>query len=211
MARLQVGDIAIDGSDIRIGGAKPGSPDGGDTTQSVEDLRSGIQFLDRVPFSGRFLIACGVVVAIAGTIINVALGAWNNPIGALMGGGVLAPLGIGIAVLGAAGEYLRRRPHLRHRAALVGDPQTYLATLRQLLAHSRPDQTVPWIVHRTGWSEGTVVHALALLRSSGELLEELDLDTGEFYYVVPTNPFTLAPADLDTRLGTLTPQGARRK
>jgi hypothetical protein len=209
MARLQVGNIRIDGSDVYIGPAGPGTavPSRGMQTGAG----SGIRLLTRFPGSGGVLMVAGLAVAAVGTAINVALEAWNNPVGALVGGGVLAPVGVGLLVLGAAREYLRARPEVVHRAALGDNPDPYLARLRGLLSTPAPHQTVAWITRGTGWDEATALHALALLRCSGELLEEVDLETGDFYYVAQPNPSTPGPADLNTRLGTLTPQGVRRE
>lgn len=211
MARLQVGDIQIDGSDIRIGGSNPGLPEAPRTeTDTGTDVARAVRVLDRIPFSPGTLVAIGLAAAAVGTAINLVLGAWNDPLGVLMRGGLLAPLGMGIMVLGAAKQYLRRKPETRHRAALGGNADRYLDTLRQLLGQAAPHQTIGWIRQRTGWAEADVVHALALLRTRGELLEEIDLESGEFYYVAQPQPLTLGPADLDTRLGNLTPEGAPR-
>lgn len=213
MARLQVGDIQIDGSDIRIGGRNPGLPEAAGTdarTGTGTDVSQAVRVLDHIPFSPRTLVMAGLAAVIAGTVVNVVLGAWNDPLGVLVRGGILAPLGVGIVMLGAAKQYLRRKPEVRHRAALGADADRYLDTLRQILAQPSPQQTIGWIGQRTGWPEADVVHALALLRTRGELLEEIDLESGEFYYVAQPQPLTLGPADLDTRLGNLTPEGAPR-
>lgn len=209
MARLEVGDIRIEGSDVRIGGVTPGAATA-PANAGDAGIAAGLRVLDRIPFSGRFLILAGLAMAAAGTVINLALRAWTDPVGALTSGGVLAPLGVGVLVLGVLREYLRARPDVRHRAALGDAPDAHLDRLRELLREPGPHQTIPWITRATGWDEGAVLHALALLRSSGELLEEIDFDSGEFYYMAQPTPLTASPANLDTRLGTFTPQGARR-
>jgi len=213
MARLQVGDIEIDGSDIRIGGRNPGLPEAARSdagTDTETDVARAVRLLDRIPFSPRTLVMAGLAAAIAGTVVNVVLGAWNDPLGVLVRGGILFPLGISVVTLGAAKQYLRRKPETRHRAALGDNADRYVDVLRKILAQASPQQTIGWIRQRTGWPEADVVHALALLRTRGELLEEIDLESGEFYYVAQPQPLTLGPADLDTRLANLTPEGAPR-
>lgn len=202
MGRLQVGDIRIDGRNVTIGGVAPAAASSPLPPPSGPDLNESIRLLDRVPFSPGFLAATGLVCAAFGTAANVLLAAWDDPLRALLGGGFLAPLGVALLALAGAKALLRARPDARHRAALA-NPAPFLNTLRQLLARDREEQTVDWIRARTGWTDEQVVHALALLRASDELREELDLETGQFYYVA--QPIPIGPRDLDTRLGQLTP------
>jgi len=142
-----------------------------------------------------------MAAAVVGAAVNAWFGAWSDPVGALLHGGFLAPVGFGLVVLGAA-KHFAGRPAVRHQAALGVDPEPYVARLGTLLALPRPQQTIEWISRQTGWTEETVVHALALLRERGQVQEELDLETGEFYYVHTPLP-SPGPRDLDTRLGDL--------
>jgi hypothetical protein len=201
MAKLQVGDITIDGRNVTIGPQVPipaparPPPDGASVAHAVS-------LLDRVPLSTGALLSIGGILAVVGTVVNVMLAAWNDPLGALMHGGILAPLGAGVVVAGVAKAWIRHRPRIRHAAALGGEAEPYLLTLRRILVGPDTRHTIAWIAGQTGWADESIVHALALLRDRGELLEELDLERGEFYYqAVQPSP---APRSLDVRVGDLT-------
>jgi hypothetical protein len=130
------------------------------------------------------------------------LQAWVDPLGALVRGGALVPLGLAVMGLAAIKRFLARRSDLRHAASLRGLPHPYLQVMRTRLAaptHGRA--TVESLMRSTGWTEAEVVHTLALLRDGGEASEELDLETGEFYYIAQRPP----SRDLSSRLGELHP------
>jgi len=202
MAKLKVGDIEIDGRNVTIGPHAP-APVRSNANDPRASAAGAVSLLDRIPVSAGALLALGGVLVLVGSVVNVALAAWSDPVGALVHGGILAPLGAGMIGSGATKAWIRRRPRIRHSAALGGDAEPYLSALRRLLEGADPRHTVPWIAARTGWAEETIVHALALLRDRGELVEELDLDRGEFYYqAVHPSP---APRSLEARVGDLTP------
>jgi hypothetical protein len=200
MSRLQVGDILIEGTKVSIGGTQPPPPLKAPVPEQPK-REDGALLLNRIPFAPRVLGVAGAASAVVGMAINAWFSAWSDPFGALLNGGFLAPVGFGLVALGAA-KHFAGRPAVRHRAALGGDPEPYIARLAPLLALPRPRQTIEWIGRQTGWPEETVVHALALLRERGQVQEELDLDTGEFYYVHTPLP-SPGPRDLDTRLGDI--------
>ena len=58
------------------------------------------------------------------------------------------------------------------------------------------------IVSKSGLPEPTVVRTLAFMRARQEVSEDLNVDTGEWYYVA--NRALPAPRDLDDRLAALT-------
>lgn len=121
------------------------------------------------------------------------------PVAFLTRGIVLTPVGIGLAVLGvlkwSAGRTLQSPSVERADIATEDSVRTLI---RLLTAHDRT-HTVEWIISRLGWHHDDVVRALAWLRDRGELAEELDPDSGHFYYVATTPPKDLADArrDLD--------------
>jgi hypothetical protein len=201
MARLQVGDIKIDGQNVTIGGEPPRRVPGSGDHASVP---RALWVVERLPVRAVILGAAGAVLMVAGTVVNVLYAAWADPLNALLHGGILAPLGVGLAAAAATKTWIRRNPLVRHAVALGDSSEEHLATLSTLLAGNDPRQTVAWIATRTRWPEPTILHSLALLRERGELEEELDLDQGEFYYRAsqPTYP----PRSLDSRLGDLTPK-----
>jgi hypothetical protein len=201
MAKLQVGNIKIDGRNVTIG-PEPSISAAPRPLPPSPSAAHALTVFDRLPVSAGALLAVGGVLTVAGTVVNVALAAWNDPLGALVHGGILAPMGVGLVVAGAVKGWVRRRPRIRHAAALGADAEPYLATLRRLLAGADAGHTLAWITSQTGWADETAVHALALLRDRGELREELDLERGDFYYqAVHPSP---APRSLDARVGDLT-------
>jgi hypothetical protein len=210
MARLQVGNVRIDGSDVSVGTPAPaGTGRPADASVPGGDPGFAIRTLERIPVSAGLLAVVGIACMAAGTAINVMLSAWTNPAAALLGGGVLAPVGAGLLVAGAAKRFILRRAHLRHRAALGREWQRHRDTLRTLLSGTDPRQTVEWIAARTGWPEAAVLHTLALLREEGALTEELDTTSGAFHYTCRPVPAAATPYDLTTRLDTLSTRPER--
>jgi hypothetical protein len=201
MPRLQVGDIQIDGTKVVIGG----QPMDGSRPAPAPTPPPGspLRWVDRLPISASALVAIGAVLAVAGAAANMLYAAWADPVGALVHGGFLAPVGVGAIGAGVVKAWMRRNPAVRYRAELGHGAEQFISTLRPLLSIADPRNTVAHIAARTGWPEQRVVASLALLRERGELREELDLDTGQFFYqTVPNLP---APRNLDSRLGDLTP------
>lgn len=200
MSRIQVGDITIDGQNVRIGN-RDGLPRAKSTGLSQTSNARLLATVARIPFPPALLAAVGVGMIAAGTAVNIVVGVLADPFTALLRGGVLAPLGVGLFGLAMLKGYVGRRRTVVLAAALEGDPEAYVARLRPLLQGGARTCTVPALARTTGWSEQTVVRALALMRERGEAAEELDFDTGQFYYTTPTLP----PRDLDSRLGELHP------
>jgi hypothetical protein len=200
MSRIQVGDITIDGQNVQIESLKAQArvPQAGLAQPSSAPLLST---LARLPIRPALLAVAGAALVAAGTAVNIVVGVLADPLTALLRGGVLAPLGVGLLVLAGLKAYVGGRSPAVLAASLEGGSEQYLARLRPLLQGEPGACTVPALARTTGWPEATVVRALALLRGRGEVAEELDLDTGEFYYTT----LTLPPRDLDSRLGELHP------
>ena len=203
MSRLRVGNITIDGRNVTIDEPNPGLG-AGSTARGLQQPgnAAAIQLLDRVPLPPSVLAGGGVVLTVAGTVANVLLGVFDDPVGALLRGGMLAPLGAGLLAVGIAKMFVARRPDLRHAASLGPAAAPYVEELAALLRNRDVKQTVPWIVQRSGWPEDRVLRVLALMRSRGLIVEDMDPDTGEFFYFPEPTP---TPRDLDTRLGELSP------
>lgn len=200
MSRIQVGDISIDGQNVQVGHPSELSrvPDAGLSQASNARL---LATLTRIPVPPALLAGAGVGMIAVGTAVNVVVGVLSDPFTALLRGGVLAPLGLSLVGLAVLKAYVGRRAALVLAASLEGAAEQYVARLRPLLQAAPEACTVPALARTTGWSEATVVRALALLREHGEVAEELDFDTGQFYYTTRTLP----PRDLDSRLGQLHP------
>jgi hypothetical protein len=214
MARLRVGDIEIDGSNITIGGVPqiPAAPNASTgmamtTTPKAITLASsprtpdGLDALANVPFGHRLLVgAGGGLVAVAVTLLAVTQVVAAVP---------LLFTGIGVVVVGL----LKRRALGRQAAARtraeaqeLGD---HAARLRPLLGEAKPEQTVEWIAERSGLPEEAVVRTLVFMRDRHEAVEELNTETGEWYYGLPL-ALPAASRDLDERLAALE-QGDRKQ
>jgi hypothetical protein len=201
MSQLKVGDIQIDGTRVTIGASAAATRDS-PPAASGAPLGTLARWTLTVPGSAGLYFAAGLALAVAGTMINVLLHAWTDPVGALAHGGALAPAGVGLLALGAAKRALRMHPRLLHRSALGSEAGAYLSTIRELLRKEDPNHTVGWIVSTTGWTEARVVHALALLRGQEQVEEKLDLISGQFYYC--SGAPSIDPRSLDARIDTLT-------
>lgn len=203
MSRLRVGNVTIDGRNVTIDDPSPVHAAGSQASGLRQSGNAAaFRLLHRVPVPPSVLVGAGGVLTAAGTIANILLRAMDDPFGALVQGGFLAPVGAGLLAAGIAKAYLARRPDLRHAASLGPDSARYVDELSALLRRPDVGQTVPWIVQRSGWPEDRVLRTLALMRSRGLVVEDLDTDTGEFFYFVEPSP---APRSLDTRLGELSP------
>lgn len=187
VAQLKIGDIEIDGSVVRIG---PASAPGVSTASHVtpggvpeRPLRSRLAFLDRVPLSPRVLVRIGIATAAVGVCVGIAILAthtWGAP---LVIGPLLLSLGGGTAVLGLLTARFRDGgPEL---TGISADPLTerYVDELRAVITTSNVRNTVERLAHTLGWSQRDVVNTLGWLQARGELREELDVESGEFYYV----------------------------
>ena len=225
MARLRVGDIEIDGSNITIGGvpqipaapiAGPGvapaaTPKAGPGTAltvtpktsalaSAPPAAEGLDALAAFPIEHRLLIGGGASLAVAAVLMIAALQA--------MIGAPLIFTGLGAMTIG-----LLTRRALARRAAARAQAQErelgdHAVRLRPLLGEAKPEQTVEWIVERSGLPEAIVVRTLMYMRDRDEIAEELNTETGDWYY---GQPFALpaAPRALDERLAALD-QGDRK-
>lgn len=201
MSRIQVGEITIDGQSVHIGSpADPPRIPGAAAAQPSPDAFL-LHAVPRIPVPTAALALAGVLLVVAGTAVSLAVGVLANPLGALLRGGVLAPVGLGLLGLALLKRLAAGRSATVLAASLPGDPETYVARLRPLLAGDPASTTVAALARRAGWTEPVVVRVLALMRQRGEVAEELDLDTGHFYYTT----LTLPPRDLDSRLGELHP------
>jgi len=223
MARLRVGDIEIDGSNVSIGGVPqiPAAPTSAAATPAAAKpapgtalvvqpramvpassprATEGLDALATFPVGHRVLLGAGGGLGVAAAVLLVA----TQAVAAVP----LIFTGIGGIVLGL----LKRRAVGRRAVARARAEEQalaeYAARLRPLLSETRPEQTVEWIVERSGLPEVAVVRTLALMRDRHEIVEELNTDTGEWYYG-PGLALPAASRALDDRLAELE-QGDRK-
>jgi hypothetical protein len=209
MARLRVGDIEIDGSNITIGGVPqiPAAPNAGPgtamtrtatpgaiTPSSSPPTPDGLDALATIPIGHRLLVGAGGGLAVAaGTLLATTQAVAAVP---------LLCSGIGAIVVGL----LKRRALGRRAAARTRAQERELGALaerlRPLLGEAKPEQTIEWIAERSGLPEAEVVRTLAFMRDRHEVAEELNTETGEWYYG-RTLALPAASLHLDERLAAL--------
>jgi hypothetical protein len=238
MARLRVGDIEIDGSSVSIGGVPqiPAAPSAAPGTAlavtthagpgtavavvsrtgpgtaltaapkptalaSAPPAAEGLDALATFPIGHRALIGGGALLVVAALFLLVALQA--------VIGAPLVFTGLGAMTLGV----LKQRALARRAAASAEDEERELADhaarLRPLLLEAKPEQTVEWIVERSGLPEAVVVRTLVRMRDRDEIMEELNTETGDWYYGQPL-ALPAIPRALDERLAELG-QGDRKQ
>lgn len=114
-------------------------------------------------------------------------------------GGFLVPFGTGLMVLGAH-AYRTRQAERQSEAAKIG---RLAECLREILCDSSTRHTVESIARKSGVSDDDVVPALRRLRDTEVITEELDLSTGDWYYVLAQSEDLPLSAGIDERMRAL--------
>jgi hypothetical protein len=203
-----VGDIEIDGHRVRIGATS----DARVLTHSVPGARSlsyesqpvgpaplpqpNYAFLRAIPFSGGFIVLAGCITAAVGILGAVLTWPPDDITDYVLHGSFLIPLGLGVALIGWLKAVHRDSLNRIDPGSADETTEEYIAELGALLRHEDPSHTVEWVQRELGWKPVDVVTTLAWLRERGELREEIDIDSGHYYYVATTPP----ARDLDARL-----------
>jgi hypothetical protein len=205
--RIRVGDIELDGQDIRIGGQSvlPGSSQSqvhvqvsGQAGQVIVQQRS-IQpqpqpqgqsrelVVREVPTESLALLpSSAAMLPTGGALLLVAAVLWAVfPVGSLAALALhVLPSVFGLGLLGL-GIAKRSEEHRLLEAAKARDDAElgpHVELVRAALAAQNPEQTVEWLTARLGLPEATVVRVLDRLRRAGEVEEELNVDSGDWYY-----------------------------
>lgn len=208
MSELKVGDIEISGTSVRIGGGQPGErapavPSASGPGQALPPRLALQAALRVVPGRPAVLAVAGLGLAAMG-VLGALGGGLRDPITFVQRGAALLPMGIALTLLGALKGWIGRAG--AGWATESTEPvEARLERLGHLLAEYDRTNTVATIARRLGWSEPDVVRALAWLRERDELLEELDTDTGNFYYVATPRSRDLAARIRHLGTGDLTP------
>jgi len=217
MARLRVGDIEIDGSNITIGGVPqiPTTPTAGPSTAIVVTTKTGttaltpqspprspegLDALATIPIGHRLLMVGGGGLAVAAAVVLAA----TLAVAAVP----LLFTGIGAVIVGLLKWRALGRQAAARTQAQEQELDGYAARLRPLLREANPEQTIEWITQRSGLPEAAVVRTLAFMRDRREIEEELNTETGEWYYSTPL-ALPAASLHLDERLAALE-QGDRK-
>jgi hypothetical protein len=185
MAKLRVGDIEIDGSNVRIGGElltggesivrqTPGTP-----TPRPTNVPNPV-----LPIASPFLIGGGIALMIGGVALYVLSGSWSLS-AFLFRGGLLASFGAGVTTLGVLKQIgLRQRRAAEARSGRER-LQHDIETIARSLSAAHMSNTLERIGQRTGLAPRRVVEVLAAMREVGRIKEDLNVDTGEWYYTLP--------------------------
>lgn len=198
MAKLRVGDIEIDGSNVTI--HPPSNPTPQQRGPALDSQT--IRFLRWLPVSRKVLVLGGGALGVGGaTLVVPAVAAETVGWGLFLGGIVLAA-GFGLVATGIAKHLVILRPGLVHLAALGSDARVILNEVTALLGQDRETQTLDWIVGKLGYPREQVIHALALLIKRGVITEFVDANSGSPYYVSNS---AFGPQDIDSLLTTLRP------
>lgn len=202
-----MGDIEIDGGTVRIGHS------GATVLRRASSVTPSLAYyrakssgpaplpqanyaqLKAIPFAPGVIIIAGCfasALGIIGTIIGAPL---SHPIEILSHGTFLIPSGLGLVVIGIL-KASHQDSYDRIDAETADQvTEEFISELGELLRVEDKSHTVEWIQTRMGWDQADVVRTLAWLRERGQLREEIDVDSGHYYYVASARP-----RDLDTRL-----------
>ena len=173
MARQRVGDLAL-GTGETQGALAP-------VTREDLDLK---QWASRTPLSWRLLIAAGFGLVLGGLVAALVT------ITGFFGTAVISTMlttGSGLVFLG-----LHKR-----RAVLAAEPAPMKALsaseqavlrersrrLRAVLRAPGAPFTFERVIEATRWTRDAVLSTLLYMQERGEVVEDLDLDTGEWVYL----------------------------
>ena len=230
MAKLRVGDIEIDGDRISIGGQQMTGRPVATTSVSTSSLVAlgrpiappalqsqaqsqpeslpalssidALQNLERLPVKSSLLLAGGLAASAVGSVMLLLTSAPLDVIGFVFHGGLLVTGGLGVMGLGALKEVATTRGKALRQARDRAELMPIVEKLRALLVQPHKTQTVEWIAQALGETEPKTVRALAHMRETGELREDLNLDGGEYFYYLEA-PELPRLRGLDDRLSDL--------
>jgi hypothetical protein len=175
MAKLRVGHTQVSPGRVDLGTTQDS-----DQSASLPEPSQLLRLIaeERVPRAlllavGVALLALGITAALSSSIGATPFGLWGRVL--------IAP---GLTLTGAATAWplVRRwaaRELMRQEGAVLAP---VLLKLRPHLGPPKPECTSTVLSRLSGFPLPVLMRALRWLRDSGEIVEELDLRTGEFYY-----------------------------
>ena len=210
MARLRVGDILIEDGRVGFGVAAPRP------ARSVTPAARGSEpssTLDRIPGTPGLLSSLGglsLVVGLAsvwlGRAVYTALPVDATALAWLVVGVPAVTAGLGLLALGAAKHLSAPRALAVDRGDEVAPDlfEARLARLEPILRLAGPDNTFERLLAESGLTERALLDTLVAAERSGRIEEELDLETGEWFFQLGVRPRLADPRDasqtLDERL-----------
>jgi len=229
VAKLRVGDIEIDGSRISIGSPSqaparaPGEPAGSTArTQATADLASISRMLTALPGTPRTYLKSGAVVSLtAGSVLLLSANL-------LAGSPLLIPLAVGLVPLVSAGLGMAAIGLLKARfepkpdvdtsdRALMSQSLAAPETMTRLMTAIEAAGANATFEHLRGELSVSEEALLALLKgamAAGDVDEDLNLDTGDYYYRAGARPDQVGqesrPRSLDERLQARSQEQGKR-
>jgi len=195
VGRLQVGNVEVDDSTIRIRGAIDGAVGGRREAVGEPDP---IAALNRLRIAPRTVSWTGAALIGGGATLFCVTSGPLDVFAMVTRGGVLMSAGLALLAYGwLAGRIVAARKSDARRKR-ESEEAPYADAVSGLIRQPAAHQTVEWIAEQSGLSAAQVVRALALLRRRGELVEDLNAETGDFHYWM-TGP----SRSLDSRLRML--------
>lgn len=173
-------------------GLVPVSQGGGrDPAETAADLRGWAR---RAPLSAGTMIVAGLGLAGIG-----ALGAWLIPVGfagTILFGSAFT-IGGGMTFLG-----ISKASSKAQQAALPPAPSTSVQVLteRARRVHAILDRgggfTFEHLLAELKWTESALLETLVYMKDAGTLIEDLDLDSGQWIYQAQTSGYGGSPGSL---------------
>jgi len=150
------------------------------------------RFVEGVPVSPRAMILGGLGLALLGIGLGASVLSAGF-VGVVLIGGMVT-FGGGVAVLGM--RKLRTPPPVAASPAV--DPHVLAERARRVHAVLAQGgaMTFEGLLARLRWMERALVEALVAMKDSGDVMEDLDLDTGEWVYRLQYGEAIGTPASL---------------
>lgn len=159
------------------------------------DVRTDVRgWANRVPVSPAAMLAGGIAVAGIGVVLAalVSLGFFGT-----IAAGSMITAGGGIAFLGLL-KWVGREQPAAHKALPAGDPTVLRERARRVAAvlAQHGDATFERLLAQLRWTEQAMVDALVYMKDAGMVVEDLDLDSGEWVYRLQEGDAAGTPASL---------------
>src|SRR5262249_32653439 len=148
----------------------------------------GLSLLHALPVRPAWLLGAGGTLAATGLAALIFSGTPADVVAYLLNGGVFISVGAGLGVVGGLQHWLNLRQAAGRAEQEEAELLPCIERLRRVLAERAPEQTVERLAEQLGLPEATVVRALVAMRRRGEIDEELNTQTGEWYYCLSPQP-----------------------
>lgn len=187
MAKLKVGDIVMDSDGIRIGPgeATTRSVDAARATRDAPEIERLMLVVRRLPGTGIAYAAIGIGAMLTCCVVALSLG-----VGVLLatpsflfGLGAGSSIGLAVAGLGAAKMLNARRSEANRRVEASAVYRQRVTRLMPHLLKNDNGHTVERLAELSGITCAAATETLFEAKHRRAIEEELNLDTGEWYYV----------------------------